>query len=163
MSIRDAFLPILDTYRGWLDGGWGLRQYDVVLRVTTWKIGLANAPYPGAPGAAKTVVDTPLLVDGQRVKVELVTQKDIIASGGLYQDQDLKIGPITPAFTLNAVQKGFDPATLDPAVSGANEVLFKITGPNYPSGAWFKKVGQEIPMGNFHYYLIVRKSAVQSP
>ena len=163
MSIRDSFLPILDTYRGWLDTGWGLRQYDVVIRVITWKIGAVNAAYPGAPGATKTAVDTPLTVNGARVKVEQLNQKDIIASGGLYQDQDLKIGPITPAFTENALQKGFDPATLDPTTSGANEVLFKITGPNFPTGAWFKKIGQEIVKANFHYFVILRKNAVQSP
>lgn len=163
MSIRDAFLPVLDTYRGWLDTGWGLRQYDVVIRTITWKIGAANATYPGAPGATKTFVDTPLLVNGARVKVEQLSQRDIIASGGLYQDQDLKIGPITPSYVKGAGTGGFDPSTLDPTTTGANEVLFKITGPNFPTGAWFKKIGQEIVHANFHYYVIVRKNGVQSP
>ncbi|WP_437767177.1 hypothetical protein WMF27_20545 [Sorangium sp. So ce281] len=159
MSVRTAFLPILDKYRGMLDTVWDLRRYDVVVRINTWTPGTL----PGAQGSTKGPVDTPLLVNGGRVKVEQLTQRDIIASGGLYQDQDLKIGPLTPPYTnAQGLPAGTNPTVFDPVISGSNtEVLFKITGPGYPTGAWFKKIGQELPKANFAYYLIVRKTAAQ--
>lgn len=159
MSIRDAFLPVLDTYRGWLDAGWGLRQSSVLVRVISWKIAGVDATVPGAPGAVKTSVDTDLTVDGKRPKVEQISQKMIIASGGLYQDQDLKVGPITPSFNGG----GFSADVLDPAMNGSREIHFKVTGPDSPDGAWYKKIGQEVVYGNFHYHLILRKSGIQNP
>lgn len=150
MSIRDAYLPILDLYRGALNSVWDLRRFDVTVRVTTY----APGTLPGAQGSTKDAVDTPLTVyGGGRPKVEQVSQATIIASGGLYQDQDLRIGPLTPAY---GIASGIDPAVFDPAGSSNTEVLFLIAGPGLPSGgAWYKKVGQEVT-GNFHYSLVVR-------
>lgn len=154
MGAAAAFLPVLDRYRGMLDSVWGLRQYSVLVRVNTW----AGGTLPGAQGASKTPVDTPLLVDGKRPNVEQLSQRDILASGGLYQDQDLKVGPLTPPFPGG----GTELAAFEPPVTGSGtEVLFKVTGPAYPGGAWFKRVGAEVIRGNFHFHLILRKTAEQ--
>lgn len=150
MTVRDAYLPILDVYRGALDDVWGLRRFDVTVRVSTW----APGSLPGSQGATKAPVDTPLTVyGGARPKVELVSQATIIASGGLYQDQDLRIGPLTPAY---GIASGVDPAVFDPSAASNVEILFLLVGPGLPAGgAWFKKVGQEVT-GNFRYSLVVR-------
>jgi hypothetical protein len=150
VTIRDAYLPILDLYRGALNTVWDLRRYDVTVRVITW----APGSLPGSQGATKAPVDTPLTVHGGgRPKVEQVSQATIIASGGLYQDQDLKIGPLTPAY---GIASGIDPAVFDPAGASNTEVLFLLTGPGLPAaGAWYRKVGQEVT-GNFRYSLVVR-------
>jgi hypothetical protein len=156
MTIRDQYLALLDKYRGQLNTIWDLRRYDVSVRVNTW----APGTLPGGPGATKTHVDTPLVVaGGARPKVEQVSQRDVIASGGVYQDLDLRIGPITPQSA--GFPAGVAPSTFDPAIAGSNvEVLFKITGPGFPAGAWFKKVGQQLA-ANFGFYLIVRKTGEQ--
>ena len=156
MTPREAWLPVLDTMRGALNTVWDLRRYDVVVRVTTSTGGIL----PGAQGSTRTPVDTPLVVaGGARPKVEQLSQRDILASGGLYQDQDLRIGPLTPVAA--GYPSGIDPATFDPAFAGSNvEVRFKITGPGVPAGAWFKKVGQDISR-NFRFTLIVRKTGEQ--
>jgi hypothetical protein len=150
VSLRDAFLPILDSYRGALDTVYGLRRFDVTVRVTTW----APGSLPGSQGSTKVPVDTPLTVNGDaRPKVEQLSQRTIIASGGLYQDQDLRIGPLTPSYS---VANGIDPSVFDPAGASNVEVLFLLQGPGLPAaGAWFSKVGQEVT-ANFHYHLVVR-------
>jgi hypothetical protein len=144
-----------------MDTLWGLRLYDVLVRVTTWAGGTdAYANVAGAQGGTATHVDTALTVNGARLKVEQLTQKDIIASGGLYQDQDIKIGPLTP-YDASAYPAGIDPSTFDPAPNSNMTVLFQVTGPAYPTGAWFQKVGMELLNSNFHYYLVLRKTGQQ--
>lgn len=152
MTPRNAWLPVLDLYRGTLDTIWGLRQYDVLVRVSTWAGGLL----PGDQGSTKTHVDTALTCNGARVRVDQLSQKDILASGGLYQDQDLRVGPLTPK--SSAFPTGFDPLTFDPAPGTNATVLFQITGPAYPTGAWFQKMGLELFKSNFHYHLVLRKT-----
>lgn len=152
MSIRDAYLPILDTYRGLLNTAWDLRRYDVIVRVSTWTGGLL----PGDQGSTKSHVDTQLTCNGARVKVDQLSQRDILASGGIYQDQDVKVGPLTP--NAASYPSGITPATFDPAPGSNVTVLFQITGPAYPSGAWFQKVGMELLNSNFHYFLVLRKT-----
>jgi hypothetical protein len=151
MGLREDCLSILDYHRGAMDTVYGLRQYSVTVRVSTWSPGLL----PGSQGATKAPVDTPLLCYGNgRPKVEQVSQSTIIASGGLYQDQDLRIGPLTPAYSIAS---GIAPAVFDPAATSNVEVLFKIVGPGLPAaGAWYKKVGQEVTGNNFRYSIIVR-------
>ena len=156
MGIRDGYLSVLDQYRGQLDTLWGLRLYDVLMRVSTWPTGTL----PGAQGATKAAVDTPVVVaGGARPKVEQLVQRDVLASGGLYQDQDLKIGPLTPKSA--GFPAGVDPATFDPLEGSNVEVLFQLTGPAFPTGAWFKKIGQQFT-GTFGLYLIVRKTGAQN-
>jgi hypothetical protein len=155
-TIRDQYLGLLDNYRGMLGAVWDLRRYDVVLRTTTW----AGGVLPGDHGATPTVVETALTCNGQRVKVEQVSQRDIIASGGQYQDQDLRIGPLTPysaGFTA-----GFDPSVLDPAPGTNMSVVLLITGPAYPAGALFRKLSLEMQSGNFRYCMIVRKTGADA-
>jgi hypothetical protein len=155
-TIRERWLPILDLYRAKLDTTWDLRRFSVVLHVTTWSgaaVGEGTAGY----------VETTLGVNGgAKPKVVQLSQRDILASGGLYQDQDLRVGPLTPysaGFTA-----GVDPSTFDPAPGGPNvEIRFKLFGPGLGGAAGvYKKVGQEVT-GNFGLYLVLRKTGEQNP
>jgi hypothetical protein len=152
VTIREDFLPVVDWGRGLLDAAFGLRRYDVVMVVTTW-----SGALPG-DGTASPAVETPIVVAGsRRPKVEQLTQRDIVASGGLYQEQDLRVGPLTPAFTSG----GLDVTAFDPAAVGpSTEVLFRLTGPGTPAtGALYRKVGQSVEK-NFHYSFVLRRLGV---
>jgi hypothetical protein len=158
VSLPNAYRSLLDRYRGMLDGTWGLRLYSVTVRVNAW-----SGTLPGQQGATKTPTETPLLAGGGRPRVEQVSQRDVIASAGLYEEQDLRIGPLTPAFTdpATGAPGGIDPSLFDPLVNGGpTEVLFRVDGPGLPA-AWYKKVGTEIIPGNFRYCFVVRKTGEQ--
>lgn len=155
-TLRDSLLPVIDVIRGILDAPLGMRQCQVSVVTNTW----TGGAYPGAPGSTKTQVVTPLKVDGQSPGVTLVSQKDIIASGGLYQEMDLRVGPLTPKFTGG----GIDPTTLDNQSGGQNtEIFFLVSGPGIGSGSgYYKKVGQTLIPGNFRYEIVIRKTAQQA-
>lgn len=152
---REVFLPVLDLYAGALDTVWGLRRYDVAIVVNTWSGALVGQ-------GTKTQVVTPLVVaGGARPGVVQLSQRDVLASGGLYQDLDFRIGPLTPV-SPGFPAIGVDPTLFDPAVIGpSTEVLFKLTGPGMPNGAFFKKVDQNVA-GNFGFSITVRKSGEQN-
>src|SRR5205085_2172940 len=106
MTIREDFLPVVDEYRGLLDTQFGLRRYDVAMVVTTWS---GELPGDGEP----TPTVTPIVVDGnKRPKVEQLSEREVLASGGLYQDQDVRVGPLTPEFDGG----GTAITAIDPAV-----------------------------------------------
>jgi hypothetical protein len=153
LSLREALLPVIDQLRG-LPGQLGLRQFTVSIIKREWtgsRVGLGFS----------TDTETPIRVDlgSYTPKVVMLSSRDIMASGGLYTDQDLKIGPITPPFTGSTVD-GNDITVFDPTPNESpTEIFFLITGPGYPEeGAWFKKIAQDVT-GNFRYMFTVRKTA----
>jgi hypothetical protein len=137
-----------------IPGRLGLRQFDVSIIVRSWddsRIGLGNA----------TDVEKKIRVDLGKftTKVVQVSSKDVIASGGKYTDEDLKVGPITPPFKGSELDNNaitdFDPTP----GSAASEVFFKITGPGMADGgSYYKKVGQDTTK-NFRYFFTVRRTA----
>ncbi len=152
-TLREALLPVVDALRG-IPAQLGLRQHSVYVVSRTWsgsRVGLGtNTDTTKHEYVALGQYDT---------KITMVSAKDIIASGGMYTDQDLKVGPITPAYTGSSVNNAaitdFDPTP----GNSPTEIFFKITGPGYPTaGAWFKKISQDVT-GNFRYTFIVRKTA----
>jgi hypothetical protein len=153
----ERFLRALDRIRG-LPGRIklrdnGLRLYTVTIRVRTW-----SGTRPGVDASTSTDADTVFWVDAgtHKTRVVQVTQRDIVASGGVYTDQDVKVGPITPLYTTG----GYDITAFDPNETTAPaEVLFRIDGPGMgSSGAWFRKVGQDVTKP-FSYYFTLRRTA----
>lgn len=149
MAIRDKGLRILDKYRAKLDYKYDLRRCDVTMRVYTYdgeQIGEGN----------RTYVDTLVgIKDQYKPKVKQVSQDDIMSSGGVYQALDIKVGPLTPTYSTG----GNDPVDFAPEYDSTSnkQVLYQVAGPGMEDGAWFVKVGQEL-LGNFGYYLILRKA-----
>lgn len=152
MTLRTGLLKAVDRIRG-IPGTLDLRQYTVTIRVRTW-----TGSRPGVDASTSTDADSSFWVDGgtHRPRVVQVTQKDIIASGGLYQDQDLKVGPITPPYQGGGVDiTQFDPNNQ----SGPAEVLFKVEGLGMaPGGSWYRKVSQDVTKP-FAYTFVLRRSA----
>ena len=136
MSLRDDLLPLIDSIRG-IPGDLGLRRHVVTIRVRTWsgeRVGLG------------TRLDTETVLSvgagAYNPKVTRVSQKDIVASGGLYQSNDVKVGPLTPEY----LGGGAAVAVLDPETTPMlpKEILFRIEGDGYPDGgAWFEKISTE--------------------
>lgn len=153
MTFRDDILPELDDIRG-IPGELGMRLFTVTVLSRTWvgpRVGLSTS----------TDASTTLAVSlgSFNARVRGLTSKDVIASGGLYTSEDLRVGPFTPPF-LGSEANGTEISIFDPTPDGnAREVFFKVTGPGYPdAGAWFKKVGQDT-LRPFQYTLTLRKTA----
>ena len=147
MSLRDDLLPVLDEVRA-IPGELGLRPFEVWMRVTTWDGGRVGV-------GTKTTTDTQFLVGGQNPKCHVLTSKDVVASGGLYSEADVRVGPLTPQFPGG----GSDTTAFDPPVTGAaTQVAFRILGPGITAGGdWYRKIGQN-DVAPLRYEIILRKT-----
>lgn len=160
MAARDTYLAIADYYRAQLDQVWGHRQHAVYLQTTTSAAGPSTYGQYDIPGlTAETTTETRLTVGPNQTsnpKVEQVRQEDVIASGGLYQTQDIRVGPLTPPYPGG----GTAPIVFDPAQNDSTKsVSYRVVGPMTPAeGAIYTKVGQTVSK-NYGYYLILRKTA----
>jgi hypothetical protein len=153
ITPRNLLLPVVDKLRG-IPGIFGLRLYAVSLVTRTW-----SGSRPGVDASTSSDATAPMTVDLTKfnIKVRQVTSREVLASGGDYRDEDLKVGPITPPYQGSTADNDaiaiFDP----PTATAATELFFNITGPGFqrPAGAWFKKVSQNVtaPM---HYEVVVR-------
>src|SRR5713101_1717104 len=71
-----------------------------------------------------------LVADGYHVHVKQITQKDVIASAGLYQAQDMTVGPFTPTYVdPQGNTRGFAVSAFDPPVQGQQEIIWILNGP----------------------------------
>jgi hypothetical protein len=162
-DFLDSFLPALDQLRG-VAGILGYRQIAVTVRVVTWT---GNIPGKGT----SSFVDTPITVmsGAQNPRVTQVTERDVIASGGLYSTQDVKVGPFTPPFGATffiaaggVSQTTTDPSQTVPASSGFKEIHYALTGKGYPNKAWFERVGSD-NVSPTRWIVYLRKSGIQQP
>lgn len=153
MTLRDDILDVIDDIRG-IPDELGIRLFTVAVMSRTW-----SGERPGLGIATNST--TPLMVaHGEfNARVRGLTSKDVLASGGLYTSEDVKVGPVTPPF-LGSDADGdaiviFDP----PGKPGqGTELFFRITGPGYSAaGDWFKKIDVETSKP-FSYFLTLRKT-----
>ena len=150
-TLRDALLPAIDALRG-IPATLGLRLYSVQVMYQTW-----SGSRVGMGTRTNSAFQTLKVATGTaQVAVHQVSQRDIIASGNLYTDQDLKVGPITPPYT-GSTKDDDQISIFDPPSSPPTEVWFFVTGPGYSSGAWFKKVGDDVSRP-FSYFIYLRKT-----
>lgn len=140
MSLVDDCLPILDDAEALLDE-LGFNKFDITMRVVSWTGGRVSQ-------GARIVTDTPLTLDGtHRFNVDRISSYNILASGGKYIEGDYRVGPITPTFAGG----GRDPSFFSPTGASIQEVLYRVTGPGFESGVWFKKIDVDTsdPFGFF--------------
>jgi len=159
VNLRTGLLPVVDGVRG-LPGLLGLRIYTVQVCYETWS-GTDASGRSGVGIGTKTLSALMTLrVDqgGAAPHVRQVSQKDIIASGNLYQDQDLKVGPMTPPYT-GSTKDDDQILIFDPASTPPESLHFFVTGPGYASGAWFKKIGDKVD-GPISWFIFLRKNPV---
>jgi hypothetical protein len=161
-TLASALLPVVDTVRG-IPGILGFHGTTVTARLVTW---LGTRPGVGEC----TIVDTPLLVmsNTQNPRVRQLSDKDALASGGIYTNQDIRVGPVTPPFEANefVAEGGVEHATIDPpmiaAGTGAKQIFFKLAGRGFQFPVWFVRVGDETvpPLRRF---LTLRRAGNQLP
>lgn len=131
----------------------GLRPYTVSIRVRTWSGERAGL-------GTKTDADGYIVVgDGYRPSVREISSQDIIASGGLYTQEDLKI-TVTPAYVGACGIGGHLVSDFEPDVNAnPTEIFFNIKGPGHPAnGSWYKKISQNVD-SVLTYTFIIRKTA----
>lgn len=143
MTLRDDLLDDIDEIRE-IPGEIGLRLFTVQVFKRVW-----SGDRPGLGTDTDTI--TSVLIGTFNPKVTQVSSRDVIASAGQYQDQDLRIGPITPSKVDVPI---FDP----PVGVQPMEVFFKLVGPGYESGAYFRKINQ-LTTRPFRYEFVVRADA----
>lgn len=151
-ALSEALKASLDKVRA-IPGILGLRPYTVYIRVRIW-----SGERPGL--GTKTDTDTDLTVnDGYAPRVRQLTEKDVVASGGLYSDQDFEI-LLTPAFVSSCGIGGYLVSAFDPSTSSnPTEVFFNIKGPGLPAtGGWYKKISQDVSSALTNTF-IIRKTA----
>ena len=162
MSFASDILADLDEIRS-IPDELGLRPFSVIVRVVTW-----TGSRPGQAGSLSNYTDTPMLTGGgHRPKVRQVTQRDIVASGGLYHAQDMKVGPLTPSYPgsqQNGQGGGVAYSTIDPVVSGQTvEVYYGISGASLPGvHVWYDKFSDTTDHA-MNSTIILRRSANQNP
>lgn len=150
-TLRDDLLPVVDEIRG-IPDDMGLSLYTVEVVKRVW-----DGTRVGLGSSADSSLSLKVSLGTFSVQVTMLKQQELIASGGLYQQADLKIGPITPPYTGSRANNS-DITDFDPEVTATpTELFFKITGPGYEDGAWFKKIGQDVTKA-FRYTFIVRKT-----
>lgn len=138
MSFSSAsFLAYLDKIRA-IPAKLGRHPYRVYI------VQVSNTHAEATFGyVTKTSSTTELTVDGYAPHVEQLSQEEIRASGGLYQSQDLKVGPLTPAFN-------------DSSLTDGKVRKFLVTGPGIAANSHYSMISQQHFASS--YYLILRKS-----
>jgi len=152
MSFRTGLLARVDRIRQ-IPQRLDLRQNRIFIVVRQWtdqRVGL---------GTYSDNV-TELFIDHTyRVRVQQINAKDVVASGGLLTQQDVKVGPFTPEYITGGVAKlVFDP----PPSDSATEVLFHVTGHSMgPDGRWFKRL-YDMSIRNFTNMIYLQSTGVQA-
>ncbi len=159
-NFKTNFLPKYDAIRNGIVNKFGLRNYDLFIRQISW-----TGSRPGL--GDKSIVDTLIQTfNGLRPKVELLSTKEVAASGGKYSDGDYKISSLVPQYTTIDGSVGYLPSDIQLAIqksSGttiATEIYVNMKGPGMSSieGDWFTIVEFDFSK-NFQYSFIIRKSA----
>lgn len=120
MGLRDELNAVADGVRA-LAGSSDIdeRPTTVTIRQRTWdggRVRFGNA----------TDVD---LVLTPNPKVRQLTQQEVYAAGGLYQTGDVRIGPITPAYSTSSSSGGYTAAQLKPVITTDGvELLYVLSG-----------------------------------
>src|SRR5579875_666951 len=161
-TLGSSILPALDAIRA-IGGKLGLRPFTVTARLRVWS---GERPGVGAYTDTDTVL-TNMAADGtkQPVMVKQVSRRDAIASGGLYTDRDLRVGPITPPFpaALGFLAGGFDDTTADPQpTNSATEVIWIVSS---PTGTFGFPPGGVMPEGRRrgHGAALLRRAPLDGP
>jgi hypothetical protein len=124
MSLRTEILPVADELRA-LSGpqAFDIRTSQLTVRTRSWS--------GGRPGLG-TNTDVDLVID-QIYKIQHVSASEIASSGGRYEAEDIKVGPVTPAwFDAQGNQLGgHTPAQLKPNGDDATEIVYVLTSTMY--------------------------------
>lgn len=152
-TFRDSFLPKLDKIRAGVPSKFGIRMVELKVRTKDWTT-------KNVGSGSKTITDTIIGGPGAtRYKIAVVTTRDVIASGGLYQAGQYKVGPITPPYPGG-------PFTADqlipPKLPGQNrEIYYGVTDATGIT-QWCSSVGSDT-LNALHWYLYLKPEGQQDP
>lgn len=138
MNFAESIRSAIDLIRG-IPTDLGLRLYAVTVRRTSWsgaRIGLGTA----------TTTDVRLRVGEGNPHVALVSERDVVASGGLLESTDLRVGPMTPGMV--------DLATVDPTVSARQEVSWILSREGIDST--YRALSRDVVSATRHF-VVLRK------
>jgi hypothetical protein len=150
MSFREKLLARVDKIGRIPERRLDLRQNTVDILIETWS---GDSVGEGT----KSVRRKRLHVGGSfNIRVQEVSSKDIVASGGLLTMQHVKVGPFTPEY-----QGGGLPREIyDPPSQGA-EVLFLLKGHGMGrGGSLFKRVNSH-DLKNFSSWVFLEAIGVR--
>ena len=118
---------------------------QLTIRTRTWSgpSGLRGEP-------PKVDVDLVLL---QNYRIGPVSTREILSSGGRYEDGDITVGPITPAWNTGTASGGYSVAQLNPDGSEQIEIIYVITGTH--AGEY--QLVQAKTWKRFSYFLVLRR------
>lgn len=152
LAVADKlrYLPTATNYSG--GAGFDVRPNATRVVVRTWASGKVESPWPANPDT--DYVDNPSTLLTPTPKVRRVTSGEIASSGGLYEQGDLIVGPITPAYP-GPPSGGYTTEQLDPVVTARKgvQVLWILVGPN---GGTYRKVDLRRDP-SFRYEAIIRR------
>lgn len=147
MSFRTKLLARVDKIRQIPQRSYDLRQITVDVVVRSWS---------GISVGVGTHVDsyTRLYVGGAyNVRVQEVTSKDVVASGGLLTMQDLKVGPFTPDYSGGGIPREvYDP----PTSTQPQEILYMVRGHGIGSAGTLYGRYDDMSLKNFSAWLYLR-------
>lgn len=139
MSLRTALLPALDAISTILGPG--------ALDISPTRLTIITRSWDGGRRNVGRFTDGPVTEIPNWVPIRHVTQREIAGSGGRYEQGDVKIGPVLPAFGdpgcgcppgapvagVPGVSGGFTPEQLNPTVTEEGiEIIYRLT-PNHPN------------------------------
>lgn len=152
MSFRTGLLARVDRIRQIPQKAYDIRQNTVDIVKRVWS---------GTTVGDGSHVDlkTRLYVGGSfNIRVQQVTAKDVVASGGELTEKMVKVGPFTPQYPTG----GLDNPVFDPHWDGRHrEILFLLKGHGMgPRGRYFKRVYDSSLM-NFTTMLYLEQTGEQ--
>lgn len=111
----DVFRRLADRLRPL---GASFRRITVTVRTRTW-----SGDRVGQGAATVSDLALPFYVE-----VRQISAREIASSGGRLREGAVRIGPITPTYTVEGVSGGITPAHLRPTVSEYQEVIYLLAG-----------------------------------
>jgi hypothetical protein len=120
-------LPVFDRLRVKTGpAGFDIRPTALAIITRRWTSGAVGVTPDDATSAAYT--DTRLALPAV-YKVRQLTTREIASSGGRYEAGDVRLGPITPAYSnADGSQGGVSEAQLKPDGDDATEIVYELAG-----------------------------------
>jgi hypothetical protein len=165
MSFISQILARYDALANGIPNLFGIRPFKVYLKVTSWS---------GQTAGQGARVDTiyPILVNSEvdgynNPYCKQLSQKDVVASGGLFSDMMLQVGPLVPSYTdpITGQTGGTLPGTIEQAIKTSPQeihVNVQWAGASSASGDWFEIVSSNFE-SVYSYYFTVKKEGTQNP
>lgn len=143
--------PFVNNLRGVLDqareigGNLGLRQYQITFVSELWTGDGAGSDTPDGympTMLSRTVIPIKVGINNVDPPTRVISQKEVLQSGGLYQDKDIIVKFAKP-FANSRQARVFDIADFDP-ISPSNETHYQVywivNGPDNKQGMIYQRV-----------------------